>query len=142
MPPFTDDDLAWRLAGQDTTQLRIDDLRAGRYRVSSAYRDGVLWVATDRAELERWLARLRAVPTGSDFKAATAGVPGSEAAKLLALALPQVLNAAAALHPDAEAREQRARWLGDLAAYRSVLLSMGVGNDRGEMHVDVQFLRP
>jgi hypothetical protein len=142
MPPFTDDDLAWRLAGQDTQKLRIDDLRAGRFRISSAYRDGTLWVATDGIELERWLARLRARPAGSEFADAAAGVKGSQTAKLLALTLPQALNAAAALHPQPEVREQRLQWLGDLAGFRSILLSLANGTELGEMHVDVQFLRP
>lgn len=142
MPPFTDDDLAWRLEGQDTGKLRIDDLRAGRFRVSSAYRDGTLWVATDAIELERWLARLRAPLAGGEFADAAAGVHGSHAAKLLAVSLPQALNAAAALHPQPEVREQRLQWLGDLTGFRSVLLSVVNGTERGEMHVDVQFLRP
>jgi hypothetical protein len=142
MPPFTDDDLAWRLEGQDTGKLRIDDLRAGRFRVSSAYRDGTLWVATDVIELERWLARLRAPLAGGEFADAAAGVNGSDAAKLLAVTLPQALNAAASLHPQPEVREQRLKWLGDLTGFRSVLLSVVNGTERGEMHVDAQFLRP
>lgn len=143
MPPFTDDDLRWRLADdEERAKLRVDDLQAGRFRVCSAWRDGTLWVATDAAALERWLSLLRVPPTGTDFADAAAGLGGAASAKLIGLALPQALRAAAALHPDAEVRRQRLDWLADLDGYRSLLLSVRPAEERGLWDVDVQLVRP
>ena len=140
MPPFTNNDLVHRFADK-RDELKVDELKADRYRLCSIYHNGTLWIGNDGTILANWIERLRHAAPSSNFADAATLNPDAENAKVLTVVQPVRLFEAGQLYPDNDVNKMSRQWLADLAPYRSVLVGLSTDPQEQELYVRATFLR-
>jgi hypothetical protein len=140
MPPFSDNDLVHRFANM-RDDLQVDELREDRFRLSSIYKDGSLWIGNDGQVLTHWTDRLQREAQTRNFSDAAILDPDAANAKVLAAVQPVPLLEAGKLYPDADVNRTSRQWLTDLAAYRTALFSFSSDPKEQELYVRATLLR-
>lgn len=140
MPPFTDNDLEHRFADK-REELKVDELKADRYRLCSIYQNGNLWIGNDGTVLANWIERLRHQAPSPNFADAATLDPNAETAKMLMVVQPVRLFEAGQLYPDNDVNKVSREWLADLALYRSVLIGLSTDPQEQELYVRATLLR-
>ena len=121
--------------------MKVDELKADRYRLCSIYHNGTLWIGNDGTILANWIERLRHAAPSSNFADAATLNPDAENAKVLTVVQPVRLFEAGQLYPDNDVNKMSRQWLADLAPYRSVLVGLSTDPQEQELYVRATFLR-
>lgn len=140
MPPFSENDLAHRFADM-RDELEVDELRNDRYRLSSVYIDGNLWIGNDGQVLTHWIDRLLGEAQTENFADAAFLDPDAAEAKVLATVQPVRLLEAGKLYPDNDVNRTSRQWLTDLASYRTALFSLSSDPKEQGLNVRATLLR-
>ena len=140
MPPFTDDDLAYRFA-QDKENIQIDELKSDEYRLCSGYHTGILWLGNNAEVLGRWIERTQDDSVSLAYQGTVGHAQAAGDAKLMLLVFPRHLLEAGQLYPDSKVNKMTREYLSDLGQYRAARLVMTPYDRDREVGVSATLVR-
>lgn len=135
LPPFTVDDVNYRLTEDERSSVSASDLEQDKYRTTSGYVGGTLWIGNDAEVLANWLDRLSSAGARVAYDSVVARMEGIGGAKFALFVQPREFLEAGQLHPDPRVNRETRRFLMDFRHYRAMMVTIGANDHEREIDV-------